>query len=441
MKNIIIIVILVAVVVIVFFVVKQYISTYAASVFKLYKNVDIYVVSDIHYMTEKFSTDEEAYRIYINSGDKLLQYTNVFLDILREEAVKNKPDIMVFTGDLTSNGSKINHEELSMKLKDIELSGTKIYVVPGNHDIDNQRAVCFEENEVHSAENITKEEFVQIYSQFGYEEAASKDEDSLSYLVKPEKNLWLLMLDSTKDYPKMGGYLNDNTLNWIEECSNMAKIENAKIIAVMHHSLINHSELINEDYTVDNNTRVLNVMHKCNIEIVLTGHIHVQDIKSHKSSETGTTVYDISTSSLAVYPHQYGKLSYSMSEGYKYETMKLDVEEYALKNNINDKNLITFENYSESFFTEKCCKKHRTSIFRLLELTDQEKGKIINTISEMNKMFFAGYRNESLNALTQTEGFKLLENVEPCFVKEYVMEMLHDEMANNNILAVPAVSP
>jgi len=435
MKNTIVII---SVIVIVFFVVIICITTYADSVFKLDKDVNIYVVSDIHYMSEKLKTEEEIFKIYVNSGDKLLQYTDIFMDIIRDDAAKNKTDIMVITGDLTSNGSKTNHEELSKKLAGIESSGTKIYVVPGNHDIDNKRAIYFKENEVHSAENITKEDFVQIYNQFGYEEAVSKDDDSLSYLVQPEKDLWLLMLDSTKDYPEMGGYLSDNTLSWIEECSNKAKSENAKIIAVMHHSLLNHSELINDDYTVDNNTRVIKVMHECNIDIVLTGHVHVQDIKSHESMETGKTIYDISTSSLAVYPHQYGQLSYSLTEGYKYETMKLNVEEYAMENSINDKQLISFEKYSESFFAEKCCKTHRNSILRLAEFTDQEKGKMINIVTEMNKMYFAGYRNELLKELTETEGFKILQNVKPCFVKEYVMTMLRDEKADNNVLSVPA---
>jgi len=286
-------------------------------------------------------------------------------------------------------------------------------------------------------ENITKDDFVQIYKRFGYKEAVSQDDDSLSYLVQPKKDLWLLMIDSTKDYPKTGGYLNDNTLGWIEECSNKAKSENAKIVAVMHHSLLNHSELINDDYTVDNNTRVINVMHKCNIDIVLTGHVHIQDIKSHKSSETGKTIYDISTSSLAVYPHQYGKLSYSLSEGYKYKTIKLNVEEYAIKNNISDKHLISFDRYSENFFMEKCCKTHRNRILRLKELPDKEIDEIIKTVSEMNKMYFAGYRNELLKELTETEGFKILQSLESCFVKEYVMAMLGDEKADNNVLLVP----
>ena len=59
----------------------------------------------------------------------------------------------------------------------------------------------------------------------------------------------------------------------------------------------------------------------------------------------------------------------------------------------------------------------------------------------MNKMFFAGYRNELLNELTQTEGFKILEGFEPCYVKEYVMTMLKDERSDNNILNVPFVNP
>ena len=41
---------------------------------------------------------------------------------------------------------------------------------------------------------------MEIYKSYGYNEAISRDENTLSYLVKPYKNLWLLMLDTTKDY-------------------------------------------------------------------------------------------------------------------------------------------------------------------------------------------------------------------------------------------------
>ena len=50
--------------------------------------------------------------------------------------VKNKkPDVLIISGDLTSNGEKKSHVDLAEKLKEIEKAGTAIYVVRGNHDV------------------------------------------------------------------------------------------------------------------------------------------------------------------------------------------------------------------------------------------------------------------------------------------------------------------
>jgi hypothetical protein len=55
----------------------------------------------------------------------------------------------------------------------------------------------------------------------------------------------------------------------------------------------------------------------------------------------------------------------------------------------------------------------------------------------MNKMFFSGYRNEALRYITEDEDFRILEGIEPCFLKSYVMAILEDDKADNNILKVP----
>jgi hypothetical protein len=244
------------------------------------------------------------------------------------------------------------------------------------------------------------------------------------------------MLDTTKDYPEPGGYINRDTLKWIASCSDMAKEENAEIIVVMHHNLLDHSDIIWEDYTVDNNTSVINTFHECNIQLVLSGHIHIQDVKTHTSVETGNTIYDIATSSLPVFTHQYGQLTYSPSRGYDYETIKLNVEEYALKNNIEDENLLSFNEYAEKFFVENLCRTHKDSI-GLLDIPDEHKEEVFKTVTEMNKKYFSGYRNEALKQLIETEGFKIVEELDECFIQEYIMGMIKDQNADNNKLHIP----
>jgi len=423
-------------VVFIFLIAASYLIPQEVPMINIDDSIKMYIVADPHYMSEKLTEDSEVFNNYLNTLDRMMKYTSVFLDIIEDDVKKNQPDIVLFPGDLTNNGSKVNHLEFEEHLKRIKSTGAKVYVVPGNHDINNEKALYFKDNEIHITESINKEEFVEIYKSYGYNEAISRDENTLSYLVKPYKNLWLLMLDTTKDYPEPGGYINRDTLKWIASCSDMAKEENAEIIVVMHHNLLDHSDIIWEDYTVDNNTSVINTFHECDIQLVLSGHIHIQDVKTHTSVETGNTIYDIATSSLPVFTHQYGQLTYSPSRGYDYETIKLNVEEYALKNNIEDENLLSFNEYAEKFFVENLCRTHKDSI-GLLDIPDEHKEEVFKTVTEMNKKYFSGYRNEALKQLIETEGFKIVEELDECFIQEYIMGMIKDQNADNNKLHIP----
>lgn len=433
MKNTIIII---GVLVLISLIAATYLIPQEVPMINIDESINMYIVADPHYMSDKMTEDSELFSRYLNTVDRMMKYTGVFLDIVEKDVKENRPDIVVFPGDLTNNGSKVNHQEFEKRLKRLKASGTKVYVVPGNHDINNQKALYFKDNQLHLTESITEDEFVEIYDEYGYDAAVSRDANTLSYLVKPYKNLWLLMLDTTKDHPEPGGYLNRDTLNWIVSCSEMAKEEEAEIIVVMHHNLLDHSDIIWEDYTLDNNTSVINTFHDCDIQVVLSGHIHIQDIKSHTDVKTGRTLYDIATSSLPVYNHQYGQLTYSPSRGYDYQTKKLDVEKFALENDIKDENLLAFNDYAEKFFIDNLCNKHKESV-DLLELTEEEKKEVFNTVSEMNKKYFSGYRNEALNEQIESEGFKIVEGLGECFIQEYVMGMIKDQNADNNKLHIP----
>lgn len=433
MKNTILIM---GVLVFIFIIAAAYLIPQEVPMINIDESIKMHIVADPHLMSEKLTEDSETFSNYLYTVDRMMKYTGFFLDVVEDEVKKNRPDIVIYPGDLTNNGSRVNHQEFEKHLKRVKATGAKVYVVPGNHDINNGKALYFRGNEIHKTESVTADEFAKIYSGYGYKDAVSMDANTLSYLVKPYQNLWFLMLDTTKDYPEPGGYLNRDTLKWIESCSDMAKEENAEIIVVMHHNLLDHSEIIWEDYTLDNNTSVINTLHECGIQVVLSGHIHIQDIKSHTSAEKGNTIYDIATGSLPVFAHQYGQLVYSPSRGYDYETIKLDVEKYALENKIEDENLLSFNEYSEKFFIENLCRKHKESI-KLLDISDEQKEEVFKTVSEMNKKYFSGYRNEALKELTETEGFKIVEGLDECFIQEYIMGMIKDQNADNNKLHIP----
>lgn len=401
-----------------------------------------FITSDLHYFSKELYDNGKAFNDFLMSGDgKLLQYTGEFMDAFMKDIEAEHPDFLVITGDLTCNGEKESHLELVEKLETIEDMGTCVFVVPGNHDINNPFAKRYIGDEEISASTITDDEYMSLYAPYGYDEAVSKDPDSLSYLAMPTEDTWLLMLDSTdfennlrKQYPEQGGVLPSRTLNWIEQCYNLAKENDARLISVMHHSLIDHSTIINEDYTINNSEEALKVFHKCDIEICLTGHIHIQDIKTNQAE--GKTLYDIGTSSLSVYPHQYGRMNFTPYIGFDYRTVKLDMVNWAIEEKIVDEALINFEACSADFFIKQCGKMHQRCLSELDGLSEKDRSIVLDTIDQMNMMYFAGYRNEALSEIINSEGFKILESVSPCFTKSYAMSMLNDERTNNNSLFI-----
>lgn len=440
------ILILYAILLISFGCVKAFRYTMSCAEIKSDQSFKFFITSDIHHLSKEIYDNGKAFKEFLQSGDgKLLQYSNQLIDALICDIKTEHPDFLIVAGDLTCNGELKSHLELAEKFKAIEALGTCVFVVPGNHDVENPWAKQYTGDEASNTDSLTRDEYLKLYAPFGYNEAVSKDPNSLSYLAMPAEDTWFLMLDSSdytrnkgKQYPEQGGALPAQTLKWIEQCADLAKENNARIIAVMHHSLIDHSKILNLNYTLDNNDELLQVFDKCGIEIVLTGHIHLQDIKTEKYD--GKMFYDIATSSLSVYPHQYGRMEYTPDKGFNYRTVMLDMGRWAKQVQTEDGFLLNFKAYSADFFINQCSKMHQRCLAELDGLSDKDKNIVLETIDRMNMMYFAGYRNEALDEIVNTEGFKILEKASPCFTKDYAMSILKDQRTDNNRLYIPIYS-
>lgn len=407
------------------------------------EDINFFIASDPHHLSRETYDNGEAFERFLTTGDgKLLNYSGEIFDAFTMDIKNKKPDVLIVTGDLTGNGEKESHVEFAQKLKLIKKSGICVFVIPGNHDIENPWARNYIEDELIKIDSITDDEFAEIYSSYGYSDAVSRDPNSLSYLVTPAEDIWLLMLDSAiynrnklRDGPVMGGEISPKTIEWIKECGNLAKENNAQIIAAMHHSLIDHSEVINENYTIENNEKVIEVFQNLGIEIVLTGHIHLQDIKSYKKDNK--TIYDIATSCLSAHPNQYGILKFEPDKGYTYITQRIDMAGWVEDNKITDHNLINFKDYSRNFFQKRSYDKYYDSLLEISKYSDEEMKAISHTISMLNLDYFGGFRNEALHHIFNTEGFKLLLESAPNFIRDYALSMFNDQKTDNNKLFIP----
>lgn len=413
-------------------------STTPAVKIKSAKDLTFFVATDVHYLAESLSDKGEAYQKFITSDGRQLNYISEIVDAFTNDIKKKKANVIIVSGDLTTNGEKESHLEFAKKLKKIEEDGTSVFVIPGNHDILNPFARGFKGSNQYVVDHINEKNFEKIYKDFGYDEAISRDTNTLSYLAAPSEDVWLLMVDTAqykdniiKNRPRVDGVINPGTLEWIKKCSDLAKKNNAQLIAVMHHNLIDHSESIKEGFTINNSKEVLQLFENCGINLVLSGHTHQQDIKSY--SKDDYKVYDVVTSALVVYPQKYGVLKYSPKDGFDYSTSSVDVESWSKEHGVKDENLNNFKAYSEEYYKAIL---YNNSIQRYLmdDSTTTEDAKLMaETSALIRTKYLGGTSILNKQEIMNSQGYKLLTEIG---AQKNLTRMLNGDTTGNNILQI-----
>lgn len=400
---------------------------------------DIFVATDIHYLAGELNDKGEAFQKYTSSGDgKVLSYIEEVTDAFLDEAAKKQPELLIISGDLTNNGERESHEAMAEKLNGLEKnSGTRVFVIPGNHDIANPWARGFQGAKQYIADTVGPDEFPKIYKNAGYDEAISRDKASLSYLAAATEDLWLLMLDtSIYDFnelvgsPTTNGRITSDTFDWIRQCSELAKEKQARILTVMHHNLFRHNELLYSGFTLDNAEEALKVFEECGLRLVLSGHIHMQDIKLNQSN---TPVYEVVTSSLAVHPVQYGVLSFHSPGDFEYTTARVDVEGWAQELG-KEGELREFSEYFRALFDQASRKKVTEALTESGIYTDTEIQQMSDTMSILNRNYFAGTTSSVRDEVMKSKGYELwVAASEPKRLRNYVLSMLTEKNDQNNL--------
>lgn len=406
------------------------------------QDLSIIETTDVHYFAPSLTDNGTAFKQYVAAGDgKQLAYSDEITDAFLEDVEAKKTDVLIISGDLTNNGEKTSHEELAKKLSQVEKAGTQVFVVPGNHDINNPWARKFEKDKQLPTDTITPIDFSKIYGDFGYKDAISSDDFSLSYLAAPSSKVWLLMLDTAiyktnmqQGTPTTEGGLTTGTLDWVKECSALAEKNGAKLIPVMHHNLTNHSDVIQRGFTINYNQQVIDTLTAGNMEFSLSGHIHTQNIRTAKSTD-GKEITDIVTNALSVYPHKYGNITYSAkNKNFTYQSQKLDIESWAKEHGKTDKNLLNFDQFDyDTFYNsgyDKAIMDLMTSdAYKTYSQSDKE--KMADTMGLNNMYFFAG------TAPPKSAGMALWDSAPNSFLKDYVLSTSNPPKNSNDYYVSP----
>ena len=301
-------------------------SVIAAAIPQKKEPLKIGVMSDTHYFSKSLYGNCEDFTTAMNSDRKMLKESDAILTGTLNQMIKDEPDVVMISGDLTKDGEQVNHEAVAQKLSEAKEKlakkgvDTKFFVINGNHDINNPHGKDFSSKTAQDADRTTVEEFKKIYKEFGYDKNTvqynpdSNRGGSLSYVTQLAEGYTLIAVDTGKyssdqtsskqDLQETGGVISPKLLDWVTEQAEKAKAKGDTVMVVQHHGVIPHFEqeqTLMADYLVDNWEEVREAYADAGVSYVFTGHMHANDIASY-TSKKGNTLYDIETGSLVTYP-------------------------------------------------------------------------------------------------------------------------------------------
>lgn len=331
-------------------------------------DVNFVVLSDLHYFAASAMGNSAEDRKEFNDMMLMNNATSGIAPELTDTALKNVEemakngdiDFVLIPGDLTKNAEYAAHVELTAKLKAFEENtGIPVYVINGNHDINNQRAAYYDGENLISAKkapelrdtlDTTPQEFEALYKDFGYSSEggyysryktfAENSEGSLSYAIDLPNDYRLIAIDSQLysadntdeglDEQETAGKVSEKLLAWtVSECEK-AKADGKTIIGLTHTNTVPHFETevdLFDNFVFRDWEKAADALADAGMHYTISGHVHMQDVATYVS-DNGEEITDITGASILNYPNMFRSVQMSAaSDGNitcTYETHDID---------------------------------------------------------------------------------------------------------------------
>jgi len=364
------------------------------------------VMSDIHFLGTDFAQSGEALTKYENATGRNVNELHAVLDETLKQIEAASVNALLICGDLTNHGERGSHLELIRKLTSLKQKGIRIYVIPGNHDVNIPDAKAYVGDESSPTQTVSAKEFAELYAPFGYSGAIRRDSASLSYLSALTDSLWLLSLDSNRynEYTATsisGGRLLPQTVQWAMDILSEARSKNITVLGMMHHGLVEHmpyQATFFPNYLVEDWKKLAAEFADAGMPVVFTGHFHANDISS-LTSASGNTIYDVETGSLSQYPLPYRLIEIDGN------TLKIDshfIQSVEGVPNLQEKYQEKMERYAKA--------SAEAQLSRLkIPLAEETRRALADLLSRINILHVAG--DEKVDAETTEAIQKLAESV------------------------------
>lgn len=348
----------------------------------------IAVASDLH-------LDPEPSGFMVNP---LFQYNMEITDALLYDVIRQNADVLFLTGDITNSGGERAHTALIQKLEVAKEQGLQTYVLPGNHDLTKEQT----------------EQFAELYKDFGYADAYSRDTDSLSYsiLINTGANstnstagessdtgasadLLLLMLDTDGyTYRTNGAYLSETSLRWVEEQLKKAADKKYEILVAGHYSI-----LAGQTTDFVGKEALIAILEKYQVPLYLCGHLH----QRYVSSQNHLTELVVDQS--IAYPCSYALINKTGKNDYQYSPRKIDVSAWAHESRQTSEDLLNFDEYAENIFLERS-----EETILLLKgkhyLSKRKTRQTIEFFRQVQKEYLDGTLSEHKKEIYKSPGYK-----------------------------------
>ena len=145
-------------------------------------------------------------------------------------------------------------------------------------------------------------------------------------------------------------------------------------------------------------------------------------------------IQEIITDALSIPPCQYGLLSWEEDGSLEYETKFVDVSAWARKNQIDDANLLDFEDWSFRYLKKLISDQIRGVI---KNLGDDVESSMASVYAAVYMDYYAG-RKIDVKGVKASEGYRWWErNLPDSYLMRELNSMLADSDRDNNYLLLP----
>ncbi len=295
------------------------------------KPISFYLVTDTHYFENKLGAGGKAFEKNMVTEQYFVKESHAIVSSTFEKIMEDKEtDIVIIPGDLVKNGEKESHNSYIKELYKLKENGKKVYVITAGHDYNDSAYILKDDGRV-PVEGTDFNDICDMYRDFGYSDAIAFDEPTHSYMAEIADGVRMLAIHcDSKNQPK--GAMDDRLMAWAKEQLDKAREDGCSVFAICHYPIIPPVPVFDlvGDAKIKDWRKVASFLADNGVELVLTGHMHIQSINEF-CSEKGNRLIDVCTACLVGSPGKYRKITIDENSALKVRTLGVPDFDWDLK--------------------------------------------------------------------------------------------------------------